>query len=418
MLIKLFNKIYQFVLNSKILKTIFYFTLIIYPFAFFIVYQKSGLRAIGIHTNIIIPLYLIVFLDILIQYFHRLSDRLSKIKHFVSVYLIIELFLIIIRPENIYIPSRNGQYFGLYETKDISYHHIEKPNRHYRYNESEYDFERTANSIGLPDTEWSKNKSPQTLRILCTGDSFTEGDGAHIDSSYVSFLRRDLHRKFSNIEVLNAGTRGSDPFYNFQYLKDKLIEYQPDIIIQSFTTNDFYFDFLFRGGSERFVNNHTLKFRKNYWWEPIYAASYISRIFIQTIGGYDKYLIREKELSSFYLEMEEKSIELFKNYQAFTHNNNIELLVFTIPFKSDLQGGTENSEFYKKFRKDFAKFNLNFYNLQPCYEEYISHNNSTYKDYYWKHDGHHNAKGYEMMAKCIGAIIQQHPLLSNRITNE
>ncbi|MCO5247754.1 MAG: hypothetical protein M9887_02225 [Chitinophagales bacterium] len=54
----------------------------------------------------------------------------------------------------------------------------------------------------------------------------------------------NLNKKYKNIEVLNAGKRGSDPFFNFKLLEDKLIEYQPDMVIQSFTANDYYYDFL------------------------------------------------------------------------------------------------------------------------------------------------------------------------------
>src|SRR5690606_23327303 len=100
---------------------------------------------------------------------------------------------------------------------------------------------------------------------------------------------------------------GSDPFFDFELLKDKLIEYQPDIIIQSFTSNDFYHDFPIRGGEERFQPNYKLKYRTDHWWEPIYACSYTARILIQALGGYDKFFIKIKERPAIEKEMIQKS---------------------------------------------------------------------------------------------------------------
>lgn len=406
MLIRLFNRIYQFILSNKVLKFFYYSILIVYPFFFIYKYQAWGLKTIGIHTNIIIPLYIITLSEFFISSKTGFLKKIGRqLKYITSIYLIIEFLLIIIRPDSIYNPNLLGQYRPLYDTKMSSYYHTRKPNEKYHLKQSEFDYTRSANSMGISDKKWSVTKDSNTVRILCLGDSFTEGDGAHADSSYVSFLRRSMTFRNINIEVMNAGRCGSDPFYDFQLLKDKLIQYKPDIVIQSFTTNDLYFDMLIKGGNERFQKDGTLKFRNNHWWEPVYAISYTSRILIQFIGGYDKYLIKRKEYPAINREMKEKSVELFNNYQTFAKENNIELFVFTLPFKSDLAGGTDNSDFHKKIKKYFAKFNLNFYTLQPCYEATFKQNNTSYKEYFWIKDGHHNAKGYEMMAKCIENIL-------------
>lgn len=406
MLIKIFNQIYQSILSNKVLKSAYYFILIVYPFLFFYKYQTWGLKTIGIHTNIILPLYVIALSEFIISSKKEaLKEAGRKLKYVTTIYLIIEVVFIIIRPDSICNTSLYGQYLSVYDTKTLSYYHIRKPNEKYHLKQSEFDFIRTTNSLGIPDKEWKRKKGSNTIRILCLGDSFTEGDGAHADSSYVSFLRRELSQKFSDIEVMNSGRCGSDPFYDFKLLKDVLIQYQPDIILQSFTTNDLFFDMTLKGGEERFQKDGTQKFRKNYWWEPVYAASYTTRILIQLLGGYDKFLIKRKEYPAIYKEMEEKSVELFKSYHEFTRKNNIALFVFTLPFKSDLEGGTDNSDFYKKVKMDFAKFNLNFYDLHPCYEEKLKQSKTSYKEYFWIKDGHHNAKGYQLMAQCLEEII-------------
>ncbi len=416
MLIRIFNRIYRFLQSNKILKFTYYSILFLYPIVFLYSYNRIGINAIGLHTNLIVPLYLIVLCEFISKKYFPGNSFFLNLRHFTIIYLIIESLLIIVRPYHIYYSNFYGQYESLYDAKAHSYYHIRKPHEKYHLKQSEFDYTRTANSLGIPDKEWSERKENNTIRILCLGDSFTEGDGAHTDSSYASFMGRSLSKQFPNIEVMNGGRCGSDPFYDFELLKDILIQYQPDIVVQSFTTNDFFFDMVIKGGSERFQKDRKLKYRKKYWWEPVYAASFTARIIIQLFGGYDKYLIKQKEYSVSNKEIENKSIELFKNYQSFTQKRNIDLVVFSLPFKSDFQTETRNSNFHKKFKTEFAQFYLEFYNLQPCYENEFKKSNTSYKDYHWKNDGHHNARGYEMMAKCIEDIVT--PVIEKRIANK
>ncbi len=398
------NKIFSFLSSHWCIRASFFTFLQLYIILFIIGYWLGGLKIIGLHTNILLPLYLLAVLHWLTQKHWLKISWYESIKFIVVIYLIIELTIIFIRPNAIYESKNFGQYPAFYETKGESqYGIIAKPNQNYHLESSEFSFERTANSFGIADTEWSNKKPEGTVRILCLGDSFTEGNGAVADSTYPAFLKRK--NSLLNIEWINAGRVASDPVYDFKLLRDKLIRLQPDIILQSFTVNDLYFDMIQRGGPERFLTNGKMKFSKNYWWEPIYAASLTARILIQAIGGYDKYLIRQEEYPKLKLEAEEKAVRLFREYKDFAEAHQIKLVVFTFPFIRDFLGHSDTDFFHKKLQRKFASFNLNFSNLQPCYEEYIRVHGGTYKDYYWQIDGHHNAKGYEMMAGCIEEIL-------------
>ncbi|MCO5247756.1 MAG: SGNH/GDSL hydrolase family protein [Chitinophagales bacterium] len=361
-----------------------------------------------------IPLYFIVILDFIQKKIKTLSALSSRLKYFCTIYLIIEFFLIILRPSYIFIYERHGQYVNNYinSEKIEDYYHINRPEDFLENINQEFVFKRKQNSLGLSDKEWVKEKPEGTYRIICLGDSFTEGDGVDYEYSYVQALQKNLNKKYKNIEVLNAGKRGSDPFFNFKLLEDKLIEYQPDMVIQSFTANDYYFDFVLRGGMERFGEDSTLIAKRSYWWEPIYASSYIARILIQTLGGYDKYLIKTKEYDKIVEDMKPKTAALFRQYKQFSEKNHFDLIVFTIPFNSVFGGDDENEKFHQELSKEFSKFDLTFYNLEPCYDDYVKNHHAIYQDYYWKKDGHHNAKGYEMMAECIDNVIE--PFLINR----
>lgn len=415
MLIQIFNKIYSFIQENKVLKYIYYALVIIYPIIFLGFLKRYGMKAIGFHTNIYIPLFFIFCLEILHSKKFLSNKIFSHSKYILSVYLIIEFVLILIRPEPIYQPYFWGQYFAPYQTYRESYYHNRQPNEDYILSNAEFKFERIANSLGIADYEWSLEKKEGTIRILCLGDSFTEGDGADVDSSYVAFLRRDLQAKYSNIEVMNAGRCGSDPFFDFQLLKDILINYKPDIILQSFTTNDLYYDMLLRGGSERFLDNQKLQYRKNYWWEPIYAASFTARIFIQILGQLDKNLLRTDEYPVIKKEMEAKSVQLFNDYKKYVDDNDIDLIVYSFPFNGKEVDSQENIQFRQKFEDEFQQFGLKFHSLYPCYKKHFEENGQSYDGYFWYKDSHHNAQGYEMMAECLEELTI--PLVDSIIAN-
>ncbi|MCO5229632.1 MAG: GDSL-type esterase/lipase family protein [Chitinophagales bacterium] len=411
MLIRLFNQIFQYIINNKILKFLLIIFLIAYLFVFFYWYRYIETLAIGYHTNLIIPIYFIVIFDFLSKKTTKLSRIFSKGKFFSTIYFIVEAILVLI---NVFFLNNNtlyGQYVSFNDSRDENIYHTSKPYERLNTNTGQFVFKRQTNALGLSDKEWTKEKDEKTYRIICIGDSFTEGDGVDYEDSYPQVLQRLLNEKYKNIEVLNAGKRGSDPFFNFNHLSKVLIEYQPDMVIQSFTTNDYYFDFALRGGNERFVNDSTVKFRNHYWWESIYASSFTARILIRAIGGYDGFLINKRDYPAIMDDMYKKTIQLFKEYQKLSKSNHFKLIIFTMPFRFDYSNNLgvnkpTNNIFFKNLKIDFEQIGLPFYNIQPCYDEYFKSTKTSYKNYFWVKDGHHNVKGYEMMAHCIQEIIE------------
>jgi hypothetical protein len=336
------------------------------------------------------------------------------ISFFIYLLLVVEILLNITLKKDTINELNEDNYISLYSYNYSNIYHTTPPFYHFITNKGEYTFERKYNSLGLSDYEWDTTKK-NTIRILCLGDSYTEGDGAIADSSYVSILRKTLKNKYSNIELMNAGNCGTDPFFNFKLYEDKLQKYHPDIIIQELSYYDLYSDITIRGGRERFINNSTVQYRSVPKWEKLYAYSYIFRILIHSIGGYNIQLIREDEMPKIINDCKLKTVELFKNYKELTSKNNTDLITFTFPVFNQLSN-LDNNEFHLEMNNEFSKFNLKFYNLQPCYDDEIKANYTDPQDYYWKIDGHHNAKGYEMMAKCLEEIVT--PLIEKRIENQ
>jgi len=410
MLVKTLKNLSSRLLANLWIRIIFILILLVYAFLFIFFYRKHGLAVVAWHVHLMIPVYVLVLLSLLQKIYGKVkpgssSGVLNNLKHYVWIYIIIEGFLLLIRPESIRMETPSGYYWAPYNTGSASYYHVRKPGERYRLVTGEFDYPRVANSLGLPDYEWQKEKKEGSFRILCLGDSFTEGDGAPYDSSYVAILRTLLQARYPSVEVLNAGNCGSDPFFNFRNLQDRLIAYQPDLVIQSFTTNDLDTDMMIRGGIERFREDGTLKFRYNHWWEPVFACSYVARIIITTLGGYNNNLVKRADIPQIREEDQLKMKDLFIHYQEYSKQQGFDLLVLTFPFKSDLNQPDQGA-ITKNFIQFFEKSRIHYIDLRSCYKETLEKEGKKYTDMYWKYDGHHNPEGYEMMARCIERYIE------------
>lgn len=394
--------------NLKGFKIIEVFIFIILSFSIF---DSNSIERIYFSQHLQLILYVYVIFKLLFDLLKISKQNQKHFNYLIYLILVIEVLLRVSVKRNRINDIGNHKYHAQYSSEFINTYYTSPPFSKIKNNYSEFVFERTYNSLGFSDKEWNINKNNK-IRILCLGDSFTEGDGVISDSSYVSILRNNLKNKYQNVEVMNAGHCGSDPFFNFKVYQEKLQKYDPDIILQEFSHNDFYYDIVIRGGNERFINNKKLQFREPPIWEKIYARSYIFRILIHSIGGYNMQLIKEDKMFKIINENTLKSAELFKKYKELTDKNETELIAFTFPVYVQFDNN-ENIDFQKKIDSSFSKFDLKFYNLQQCYREKVKNEKSNPSDYYWDIDGHHNAKGYEMMAKCLEEIVT--PLIEKKI---
>jgi lysophospholipase L1-like esterase len=96
------------------------------------------------------------------------------------------------------------------------------------------------NSHGLRDIEYSLKKPENTYRIAVIGDSITFGwGGVELNETYTKILEEILNNESeSNIEVLNFGVPGYVGSQEFYVLKNKVLDFNPDLIIIGHYLND------------------------------------------------------------------------------------------------------------------------------------------------------------------------------------
>lgn len=133
------------------------------------------------------------------------------------------------------------------------------PNLSTSYTQSEFQYSLETNSMGFRDVERSQTKPPKVKRILCLGDSFTEGFGAGADSTWPSILSRRLAFLEDSFEVINAGVYGTDPVIAFEIYKRHFKTFDIDHVILAINGSE-RFDFFVRNGRECFLESGTVKF--------------------------------------------------------------------------------------------------------------------------------------------------------------
>jgi len=101
-----------------------------------------------------------------------------------------------------------------------------------------------ANSHGHRDVEIPLKKPAGVVRILVLGDSFTVGANVRQEEAYPKVLEKRLQSIYGpQIQVVNAGVGGWDPFQYAQYFEHYGQQFEPDLILVGFFVgNDTFSD--------------------------------------------------------------------------------------------------------------------------------------------------------------------------------
>jgi lysophospholipase L1-like esterase len=85
--------------------------------------------------------------------------------------------------------------------------------------------------------DFTIEKKPGTLRILCLGNSCTFGWGVRYEDTYVDQLEKLIREKYPelSIEIINGGVNAYSLLQQVLFIQERGIHYQPDIITISFS---------------------------------------------------------------------------------------------------------------------------------------------------------------------------------------
>lgn len=292
----------------------------------------------------------------------------------------------------------SGRYSSLYEAKNMNRIYVHEKGKTSYYSHLEFNFKRTTNSLGLCDKEHPVIKGINEYRIISLGDSYTEGMGVHSDSTWLKFLERNISHCAAKLSFMNAGVSGSDPLYEYVLLKERLLVYQPDLVIVNINSTDIG-DIVIRGGWERFRKDGSVKYKNPPSWEWLYSNSHIFRLLVHKLLGYNSFLLKNNE----YTAQSEHAKELITHsllmFQALADNNKFRLLVVFQPQFDDVMNQKYKdmgSIVYDSKLKRIECFDMLTYFL---YQGRVNRDNA--KELFWAVDGHYNTKGCRVYARGI-----------------
>lgn len=372
-------------------------------------YSKIGLGFIKWHTHLF--QYLILWVIVILLFLLVTGNKQTKDYKFPLIFtstifslFLVEVMLLISGVNKTESEQVLNSYISPYNTSNMRLYHTHNPiNKTYCSQTSEFDHCKPVNSLGFVDVEWEIEKDDKEKRIVIFGDSFVEGAGAEFDSSFPFILRNILTQKDSTFSLMNGGVSGSDPVFDYYNLKDLLLVYKPNMVIQVIGSNDLDTDMIMRGGMSR-MNNNQLKYNTPPWWEPIYALNYVSRLFFHFFG-YTEILTNTNLSKQDTSKLNSELLELFKSYLELVKDNEIAFYVVFRPDPYEVEDNEYTYDFTPLKEELSNHKNVTIIDLLPEYNNYILSKNSNYQEYFWPKDMHHNSKGYKMMAKCVYKTI-------------
>ncbi len=133
----------------------------------------------------------------------------------------------------------------------------------------------TMNASGFRGRDCDVIKKPGTKRIIGLGDSVVWGWGVGDNETFLAVLERKLNAEGKEQwETINMGVPGYNIAMEVRAMRQKGMQYKPDIVIINYVANDFDPPPFFR------PQRNCLKSGKSFAWEYIYqqAANIISKL--------------------------------------------------------------------------------------------------------------------------------------------
>lgn len=275
----------------------------------------------------------------------------------------------------------------------------------------EFTHRRHTNGLGLTGPDLRIEKESNEYRIIALGDSFTEGVGATEDAAWPMVLERKLSILPDNrITMMNAGIMGSDPFFQWILLKEKLLPFEPDMIVVAVNSSDVS-EITVRGGAERFRSDGTTVFRAAPRWEWMYERSYTVRLLVHGLLGYDRDFIKRAESPTVRAHALAQLEIALKRLRDLCRDNRMTLVVVFLPMEFEFVGTQSGESIWDLAHRLEREPGMYVLDLLRFYERHRLITKETASEFYWKLDRHHNAEGYRIMGESVARFIIEKELV-------
>lgn len=302
--------------------------------------------------------------------------------------------------------EHNGDGFvSPYSQGQDSWYHVRAPNSITDYPLPEFNYQVKANSLGFRDIEHPVSKPPNELRLLAIGDSFTESWGARFEHSWLNELGRDLNaaQSANHFRMICGGVSGSDPFYGYRIMLDKLLAYQPDLVLLVVNHSDIM-DVITRGGMERFAPDGTTSPVDAPDLPWMFDSSQLVRMILFEVFDYTHALVPRKERNIKGEQALEKIKKLVLEYDSLLASQGIEFALVIHPYYKELDRNK-----YEKLEPliQFARQRqINVIDTMPYLRAKLTEHDNRLADIYWPGDMHFTEVGYRYLAEAVEIGLQ------------
>ena len=297
--------------------------------------------------------------------------------------------------------EQNGEGFvSPYAVRENSWYHVREPNSVTNLQLTEFNYEIRTNSLGFRDIEHPVVKPVGEYRLLAIGDSFTEGWGARFEQTWLNVLGRNLNADHPgrHIESICGGASGSDPFYGYRILVDKLLVYQPDHVLLVINHSDII-DTIVRGGMERFQADGTVKGVEAPPMPWGYESSQFARFVLFELFDYTHALVTRSERNKRGELALEKLQQLVLEYHKLLESQGVKFSLVVMPYYNELERNR-----YEKVQPliEFAlQHQIDVIDTKPyLYGKLLAHDKRL-TDLYWPGDMHFTELGYRYFAEAV-----------------
>lgn len=284
--------------------------------------------------------------------------------------------------------------------------YIRKPNSKKLVDHGEFSYWHTYNGMGLRTGFLDHQKVTQT--IIGMGDSFTEGIGAPIDSTWVSLLGDLMKNEMPELACINAGISGSDVFFELYKLEHWILpKFEPAAVVLTINSSDIR-DVIIRGGNERFISKQQVRYNEGPWWESLYAVSFLVRQVVHKIGNVEWHLFKESEYDGLKADAVKRiCLALTEDFARLAQLHHFEPIVVFLPLMHEL----ENNE--RPFEPCiFSIEQSKMLTVIDLFDDFKNLPESQLERYFWQIDRHNTSKGYQFIAESISATLLSDSLLT------
>ena len=314
----------------------------------------------------------------------------------------------------------------------------------------EWEVEVKTNSDGFRDHEWPK-PGADAFTIAVLGDSFVEGMGVDLDSSFTKRLERGLNHENRDrkVAVLNCGVVSYSPLIEYLQLTTRILQYRPNLVIQCFDMSDIRDDYLYTMISEFDSRSRPVRVwpvmpvefqnRSHAWWSIksfIQSHSYLYPLVgnaLLDLAKNDPAILQNNIHSGGGAHMMDSTLRywepFFKKSQQYISLTSDTLRSLGIPYllciypygcqvsprewkegrsRAGIGPGVYNSAIFRSMKEFAMAKGLHYLDMTPAFKR------CSDGTLYFAEDPHWTSRGHKVAADTLQIFLKQHGLLSDR----